>query len=52
MRDAMVLIGAGLVSYGAWSAWSPAGFIVGGGFLLGIGLVGSLRSQPKGGGEP
>jgi len=51
MRDAMVLAGAGLVSFGAWSAWRPAGYIVAGAFLLGIGLVGSLRARPGTGGD-
>jgi hypothetical protein len=28
--------GAGLVSYGAWLAWAPAGFVVAGVFLLAL----------------
>lgn len=28
--------GAGLVAYGAWLAWAPAGFVVAGVFLLAL----------------
>ncbi len=34
--------GAVLLSYGAWRAWPPAGFLVAGALLLVVG-VGSLR---------
>lgn len=30
VRDAIGLTGFGLVAYGAWLAWHPAGFLVGG----------------------
>lgn len=36
LRDAAGVIGAGAISYGAWLAWAPAGFVVGGGFLLAL----------------
>ncbi len=50
-RDLMVLGGAACVSYGAWLAWRPAGFIVAGLFLLVPAVIGSLRSAAKDG-EP
>ncbi len=34
MRDVAGLCGVGLVSYGAWLIYPPAGFIVGGGMLI------------------
>jgi hypothetical protein len=34
LRDMAGLAGVGLVSYGAWLAYHPAGFIAGGGLLL------------------
>lgn len=34
LRDVGGLAGVGLVSYGAWDAYHPAGFIVGGALLL------------------
>jgi hypothetical protein len=33
--DVAGLAGTALISYGAWLAYEPAGFIVGGGLLLG-----------------
>ncbi len=33
-RDGAGLAGAGLVAYGAWMIYAPAGFIVGGGLLM------------------
>lgn len=32
-RDCLGIIGAGLVVYGAWLVFAPAGFIVGGALL-------------------
>ena len=37
--DAAVVSGAGLTSYGAYSIYEPAGFIVGGILLAAIGIV-------------
>ena len=37
--DVVVIAGAVSVSYGAWLAWEPAGYIVGGGMAI----VGGLR---------
>ncbi|HEV2100344.1 MAG TPA: hypothetical protein VGR45_15670 [Stellaceae bacterium] len=34
MRGIAMMGGAGLVGYGAWLAWAPAGFIAGGVLLL------------------
>lgn len=38
LPDALLIAGAAAVSYGAWLAWAPAGFIVGGALLLVAGL--------------
>lgn len=40
--------GAGLVSWGAWLAWHPAGLIVAGGFLL---ALDALIPSNRAGGE-
>lgn len=40
---AVVLLGVGLLSFGAWQAWPPAGPIVLGAILLTFG-VGALRA--------
>jgi hypothetical protein len=34
LADALLIAGVGLVSYGAWLVYEPAGFIVGGVILL------------------
>ncbi len=34
LRDLTGLSGAGLIAYGAWMIYAPAGFIVGGSLLL------------------
>lgn len=54
MRDLFALAGVGLIGYGAWLAWPPAGFMAAGGCLFLVSLVGSLRAAlgnrpPKGG---
>lgn len=41
--EVFALAGAGVISYGAWLVYQPAGFIVGGAFLLVIG-IGSAKS--------
>lgn len=33
-RDAAGLAGAGLIAYGAWLVYAPAGFIAGGALLI------------------
>lgn len=39
LPDALMVAGAGAVSSGAWLIYEPAGFIVGGAFLLGFGWI-------------
>lgn len=39
IADAMVLGGAAGLSYGAWLAWPPAGFMVAGVASLALGLA-------------
>lgn len=41
--DASILLGAGLLTYGAWLIYAPAGFIVPGVLLLAGGLFGVTR---------
>ena len=43
LSDLSALVGAGLVSYGAWMVYEPAGFIVLGLMLLTAGVVSALR---------
>lgn len=43
LRDGVGIAGAGLVSFGAWLAWQPAGFVVAGVFLLALAW---LTSKP------
>lgn len=38
LPDALLILGAGSLSYGAWSAWPPAGYLVAGALLLVAGL--------------
>lgn len=38
MAGALVICGAASLSFGAWLAWHPAGFIVGGALGLAAGL--------------
>lgn len=42
-RDLAGLVGCGLIGYGAWLVYPPAGFITGGGLLL----VGSILLSVK-----
>ena len=39
LTDGLALAGAGLVAYGSWLAWPPAGYIVGGLALIAWGIV-------------
>lgn len=41
--DLLILSGFGLVSYGSWRIFTPAGFIVAGLLLLALGLKGIRR---------
>lgn len=39
LPDALMVLGAGGVSFGAWLVYQPAGFIVGGLFTLAAGVL-------------
>jgi hypothetical protein len=41
--DAPILAGMGLLAYGAWLTFPPAGFIVGGALLIAVGALGARR---------
>jgi hypothetical protein len=43
IREIVGLAGAALSGYGAWLAFPPAGFMVGGGILVGLAVIGTLR---------
>lgn len=43
IRDGMGLAGIGSIAYGAWLAWPPAGFMVGGGMLFAAAVLLSRR---------
>jgi len=45
-RDIAGLGGVGLVSYGAWLIYPPAGFIIGGGLLIVGVLLVALGNRP------
>lgn len=45
LNDVLHVAGAGLVSVGAWMAWPPAGFLVGGVLLLLAGVLGVGERQ-------
>ena len=38
LPDALLILGAGSLSYGAWSVWPPAGWLVAGALLIIAGL--------------
>jgi hypothetical protein len=42
-RDLGALVGVGLLSYGAWQAYPPAGYIVGGALLLAGAVISGSR---------
>ena len=43
LPDALLIAGAAGVSYGAWLAWNPVGYVVAGALLIVAGLkLGSL----------
>lgn len=44
-RDALGLLGALLLAYGAWMAWPPAGFIVGGVMAIMAAWLLGLRNE-------
>lgn len=41
--DGSVVMGFGLLTYGSWLVYTPAGLIVPGLLLLGVGLMGARR---------
>ena len=43
-RLGAALAGLSAVSYGAWLAWPPAGYIIGGGLLLAAAILGEWRA--------
>lgn len=45
IADLCAVAGLGLLSYGAWLVYVPAGAIVPGVVLLGVGIVGALRGN-------
>lgn len=45
-RDAVAIVGTGMIGYGAWLWWPPAGFMLPGALLVAIWVVGTLRSAP------
>lgn len=47
-RDLAGLCGVGLVSYGAWMIFPPAGFIVGGSLLIVGALLAALGNRAAG----
>lgn len=44
-QDASAVFGVGLLGFGCWMAWPPLGFIVSGGALLGLAVVGAWRGR-------
>ncbi len=44
--DVLMTVGAGAIAYGAWMIYQPAGFVIGGLFVLVIGVLGA-RAQAK-----
>ncbi|QXZ79653.1 hypothetical protein [Rhizobium sp. L51/94] len=42
IREIIGFAGAALSGYGAWLAYPPAGFMVGGGILVGLAVIGTL----------
>lgn len=48
LADALLVTGAGAVSYGAWVWFEPAGFITGGSLLLLAGLATARAEAVKG----
>ncbi len=46
-RDGVALLGAGTISYGAWLAWVPAGYMVGGAALIAAALIATARAAAR-----
>lgn len=45
LREVVGTLGAAIAGYGAWLHYPPAGFMVGGGVLVGLAVVGTLRGN-------
>jgi hypothetical protein len=45
--DLIGLLGLGLLSYGSWRAYPPAGFIIPGILLLAVAFLGATREAPR-----
>ncbi|ARM12122.1 MULTISPECIES: hypothetical protein [Rhizobium] len=43
VRELAGAAGAALAGYGAWLSYPPAGFMVAGGILVGLAVIGTLR---------
>jgi|GEM_PF-5537042 len=43
IREIVGAAGAALAGYGAWLSYPPAGFMVAGGILVGLAVLGTLR---------
>ena len=46
MRDLAGLVAVAAISYGAWLAWPPAGYIVGGALVLAGVLLSARQDAP------
>jgi hypothetical protein len=46
VRDIVGVVGAALCGIGAWMHYPPAGLMVGGGILVALAVVGTLRGTP------
>ncbi|GEP11667.1 hypothetical protein [Methylobacterium gnaphalii] len=44
-RELVGMVGACFAGYGAWLHYPPAGFMVGGGILVGLAVVGTVRGD-------
>ena len=49
VQDGFAVLGVGLVSYGAWTVYPPAGFIVGGFMLFGLSVGAALVKSRRNG---
>lgn len=45
IRAALGITGVALAGYGCWLHYAPLGFIVGGGLLLALSVIGALRAK-------
>lgn len=41
--DGFIIGGMALLGFGAWLAWPPAGYMVGGAVMLALGVIGARR---------